>query len=47
MAEIAFVRDINGVCSRGETRRINSNPRNAASMKTQIATSYLPMLVYP
>src|SRR5262249_23399195 len=34
IAEMAFVRDINGVCSKGETRCTNSRPRNSASMKT-------------
>src|SRR5262250_1887349 len=34
IASRALVRDINGVCSSGETRRMTSNPMNAASMKT-------------
>src|SRR5208283_2826251 len=34
MASRALVRDIKGVCSSGETRRITSKPMNAASMKT-------------
>src|SRR5260370_272162 len=34
MASSALVKDIKGVCSRGETRRMTSNPINAASMKT-------------
>ena len=34
MPEIAFVSDISGVCRSGGTRRITSNPRNVASMKT-------------
>ena len=34
MASSALVSDISGVCSSGETRRITSNPMNAASMKT-------------
>ena len=47
IADIAFVSDISGVCSRGETRRINSKPKNAASMNTQIAISYLFICVLP
>src|SRR5712671_1963039 len=35
MAEIAFVSDIKGVCSRRETRRMTSSPTNVASMKTK------------
>src|SRR5262249_32276976 len=34
MASSAFVSDISGVCSSGETRRITSKPMNAASMNT-------------
>src|SRR6202795_1046857 len=34
MASNAFVRDISGVCSSGETRRITSKPINAASRNT-------------
>src|SRR6185436_19486103 len=34
IAEIAFVSDISGVCSKGDTRRITSNPRNVASINT-------------
>src|SRR5215470_2773433 len=34
IASSALVKDISGVCSNGETRRITSNPMNAASMKT-------------
>src|SRR5579859_4946308 len=34
MASRALVRDISGVCSSGETRRITSKPMNAASMNT-------------
>src|SRR3954462_3579820 len=34
MASSALVSDINGVCSRGETRRIPWNPMKPASMKT-------------
>jgi hypothetical protein len=34
MAEIAFVSDIKGVCSNGDTRLISSKPRNAESMNT-------------
>jgi hypothetical protein len=34
MAEMAFVRDINGVCSSGDTLRMISSPRNVASTKT-------------
>src|SRR3989454_9970976 len=39
IAEIAFVRDISGVCRRGETRRISSKPRKAASMNTHSPNS--------
>src|ERR1035438_4452202 len=34
IASNALVSDINGVCSSGDTRRITSNPINAASIKT-------------
>src|SRR5205823_2443523 len=34
IAEIAFVSDISGVCSSGETLRITSSPTKVASMKT-------------
>src|SRR6202044_1654210 len=34
IASNAFVNDISGVWSRGDTRRITSNPMKAASMKT-------------
>src|ERR1700747_405505 len=34
IASRALVSDISGVCSSGETRRITSNPMNAASIKT-------------
>src|SRR5664279_4917901 len=34
IASNALVSDINGVCSNGDTRRITSNPINAASIKT-------------
>src|SRR5216684_814840 len=34
MASSALVRDISGVCSSGETRRMTSKPMKAASMKT-------------
>ena len=34
MASRALVSDISGVWSKGETRRITSNPMKAASMKT-------------
>src|SRR5260370_36121017 len=34
MASSAFVNAIKGVCRSGETRRMTSNPMNAASMKT-------------
>ena len=34
MAEMALVSDISGVCSSGETLRMSSKPRKAASMKT-------------
>ena len=34
MASSAFVSDIRGVCSSGETRRMTSKPMNAASMNT-------------
>src|SRR5258708_37232690 len=34
MASKALVKDISGVCSNGETRRITSKPMNAASINT-------------
>src|SRR5262245_35258560 len=34
MAEIAFVRDINGVCNNRDTRLITPSPMNVASMNT-------------
>src|SRR5262249_49437411 len=34
IAEIAFVSDISGVCSSGDTRRITSKPRKVASTNT-------------
>src|ERR1700691_5246705 len=34
IASSALVRDISGVCSRGETRLISSNPTNPARMNT-------------
>ena len=34
MASSALVSDIKGVCSKGDTRLITSNPINAASMNT-------------
>jgi hypothetical protein len=34
MAEIAFVKDINGVCKSGDTRRTNSRPKGTASTST-------------
>jgi hypothetical protein len=37
IASRALVKDIKGVCSRGETRRITSNPMNPASMKMKSA----------
>src|SRR5450631_1469378 len=37
MASRALVSDINGVCNRGETRRITSNPMNPASTKIKSA----------
>jgi hypothetical protein len=39
IAEIAFVKDISGVCSSGETLRITSSPRNVANMNTQTDNS--------
>jgi hypothetical protein len=39
MAEMAFVSDIRGVWSSGETRRITSRPRNVASMRMYRPTS--------
>src|SRR5207244_732853 len=47
MASSAFVSDISGVCSSGETRRITSKPMNAASMKTYRLvrrSSFIPSL---
>src|SRR5437870_5504050 len=38
MASSAFVRDISGVCSSGEIRRMTSKPINAASMKMKRAS---------
>ena len=37
IASRALVSDINGVCSKGETRRITSNPMNPASTKIKSA----------
>src|SRR5947207_1697990 len=45
IAEMALVSDISGVCSRGETRRTSSNPRNAASMKTKRTDSSTGMRI--
>src|SRR5205085_1754149 len=41
IAEIALVSDISGVCNRGDTLRITSNPTKVASMNTKSPTSRL------
>src|SRR4051794_33145380 len=41
IAEMAFVRDIRGVCSSGDTLRITSSPTKVANMKTKSAVSRL------
>src|SRR5437588_3677234 len=38
IASSALVRDISGVCSKGETWRMTSNPMKAASMNTNSAS---------
>src|ERR1700735_437084 len=47
IASNAFVNDIRGVCSSGDTRRITSNPMKAASIKTYrsvIKSSFICLL---
>src|SRR3954463_10072298 len=43
MADIAFVSDMSGVCSSGETRRITSSPKNVDRRKTKSFASRLTM----
>src|SRR5208282_2401591 len=47
MASSALVSDMSGVCSKGETWRITSNPMNAASMKTKSASIRLEPIAPP
>src|SRR5208282_3074213 len=48
IASKALVSDINGVCSRGETRRITSNPMNPASTKIKSALIRFELLfIFP
>src|ERR1700688_1875576 len=48
IASNALVSDINGVCSRGETRRITSNPMNPASTKMKSALIRFELLfIFP
>src|SRR5436190_7146860 len=48
IASRAFVSDINGVCSRGETRRITSNPMKPASTKIKSASIKFELLaIFP
>src|SRR6266446_301094 len=48
IASNALVSDINGVCKRGETRRITSNPMNPASTKIKSALIRFELLfIYP
>ena len=42
-----LVSDINGVCSKGETRRITSNPMNPASTKIKSALIRLELFISP
>src|SRR5215469_3704550 len=45
IADIALVRDISGVCSRGETLRMTSRPMKVASMKTNNPNSRLLAMI--
>src|ERR1035441_3787319 len=48
IASKALVSDINGVCSRGETRRMTSNPMNPASTKIKSALIRFELLfIFP